>query len=324
MKNSKVKETIIAVSLLITFAWGLSAIAAEYPTKPVTLVIPYPAGGSTDVTTRTLGTIAKKYLGQPLIIENKAGGGSVVGTTLVVSKPADGYTLGTMASGPITISWHMGKLSFNPIDDVTLIMRLTGYLLGIAVRADSPWKTLPELVDYAKKNPSKISFGSPGVGTGGHLAMEELAFIAGIKVIHVPYKGGAETNTALLGGHVEVISDSSGWAPLVDSGKFRLLATYADQRSDRFAQVPTVKELGYNMVMPSPVDLFGPKNLPQPIVQKVHDIFKKSMEDPEYLAILKKYDMMPAYLGPKDLEKTLRKELDQVGKIVQKVGLQKQ
>ena len=322
MMSTRLKRTIIAVTFLITFAWGLSAIAAEYPSKPITLVIPYPAGGSTDVTTRTLGTIAQKNLGQPLIIENKGGGGSVVGTTLVVSKPADGYTLGTMASGPITISWHMGKLSFHPIDDVTLIMRLTGYLMGIAVRADSPWKTLPEFVDYAKKNPAKVSFGSPGVGTGGHLAMEELAYLAGIKILHVPYKGGAETNTALLGGHVEIISDSSGWAPLVDSGKFRLLATYTEQRSERF-QVPTVKELGYNMVMPSPVDLFGPKNLPQPIVQKVHDVFQKAMEDPEYVAILKKFDMMPAYLGPMDLAKTLRKELDQVGKIVQKVGLQK-
>ena len=320
--NSKLKRTIIAVIFLIAFTWGLSAIAAEYPGKPVTLVIPYPAGGSTDVTTRTLGAIVQKYLGQPLIIENKGGGGSVVGTTLVVSKSADGYTLGTMASGPITISWHMGKLSFHPIDDVTLIMRLTGYLMGIAVRADSPWKTLPEFVDYAKKNPAKVSFGSPGVGTGGHLAMEELAYLAGIKILHVPYKGGAETNTALLGGHVDIISDSSGWAPLVDSGKFRLLATYTEQRSERF-KVPTVKELGYNMVMPSPVDLFGPKNLPQPIVQKVHDVFKKAMEDPEYVASLKKFDMMPAYLGPMDLAKTLRKELDQVGKIVQKVGLQK-
>ena len=176
--------------------------------------------------------------------------------------------------------------------------------------------------EEAKMNPAKVSFGSPGVGTGGHLAMEELAYIAGIKILHVPYKGGAETNTALLGGHVEIISDSSVWAQLVDSGKFRLLATYTEQRSERF-RVPTVKELGDKMVMPSPVDLFGPKNLPQPIVQKVHDVFKKAMEDPEYVAILKKFDMMPAYLGPMDLAKTLRKELDQVGKIVQKVGLQK-
>ena len=322
MEKKMFKRIFIAATILLTYAWGFSTVAAEYPIKPVTLIIPYPAGGSTDVTTRALGNIAKKYIDQPLVIENKPGGGSVVGTTLMASKPADGYTIGTMASGPITISWHMGKLSFHPIDDVTLIMRLTGYLMGIAVRADSPWKTLPEFVDYAKKNPGKVSFGSPGVGTGGHLAMEELAYIAGIKIVHVPYKGGAETNTALLGGHVEIISDSSGWAPLVDSGKFRLLATYTEQRSERF-KIPTVKESGYNMVMPSPVDLIGPKNMPQPIVQKLHDIFKKAMEDPEYLAILKKFDMMPAYLGPAELAKTLRKELDQVGKIVQKVGLEK-
>ena len=319
MKNSKLKKMGIAVTVFMTFACALSAIAAEYPCKPVTLVIPYPAGGSTDVTTRALGNIAKKFLDQPLIIENKPGGGSVVGTTLMVSKPADGYTIGTMASGPITISWHMGKLSFHPIDDVTLIMRLTGYLMGIAVRADSPWKTLPEFVDYAKKNPGKVSFGSPGVGTGGHLAMEELAYIAGIKIVHVPYRGGAETNTALLGGHVEIISDSSGWAPLVDSGKFRLLATYTEQRSERF-QVPTVKESGYNMVMPSPVDLIGPKNLPKPIVQKFHDIFKKAMEDSEYLAILKKFDMIPAYLGPADWPKRSARNWTRLARSSKRLG----
>lgn len=323
MSDPKMKIILRWVTFILAMAWAFSALAAEYPDKPVTLVIPYPAGGSTDVTTRTLANIAKTHLGKPIIIETKPGGGSAVGTTLVVTKPADGYTLGMMASLPITIADHMGKLTFNPIEDVSLIMRVTGYLLGIVVRADSPWKTLPDLVDYVKKNPGKVSYGSAGVGTGAHLAMEGLTFLAGMNMIHVPYKGVAETNTALLGGHVDVVSDSSGWGPLVESGKFRLLATFTSQRSERY-RAPTVKELGYDMVMVSPIEIFGPKNMPQPIVQKVHDAFKKAMEDPEYLAILKKYDMMPAYLGPKDLEKALRKESDQVGNIVRKLGLQKQ
>lgn len=316
------KKILGAAVFLLTLVWGFSAFAAEYPAKPVTLTVPYPAGGSTDVTTRALVNAMKSSFGQPIIIENRGGGGSVVGTTLVVSKPPDGYNLGIMASGPITISYHMGKLTFHPIDDVTLVMRLTGYLMGIVVRTDAPWKTLPELLEYAKNNPGKLNFGSPGVGTGGHLGMEELCFLAGVKMTHLPFKGGAETNTALLGGHVDVVSDSSGWGPLVDAGKFRLLATYTPVRSERY-KAPTVKELGYNMVMPSPIDVFGPKNLPQPIVQKVHDTFKKAMENPEYLETAKKYDMLPTYLNSKDVEKTLRKELDQVGKIVQKVGLQK-
>ncbi len=303
--------------------WVGAAVAADYPTKSVTLIIPYPAGGSTDVTIRALVSGVKSQFGQPIIIENKGGGGSVVGTTLVVSKPADGYTLGTMASGPITISYHMGKLNFHPIEDTTLIMRLTGYLLGIVVRADAPWKTLPEVIEYAKKNPGKLNYGSPGIGTGGHLAMEELCFLAGIKMTHLPYKGGAETNTALLGGHVDIVSDSSGWSPLVDAGKFRLLATYTPARSERYANVPTVKEIGYDMVMASPIEVFGPKNLPPAVIQKVHDTFKKGMENAEYKAISKKYDMMPTYLDSKSLEKTLRRELDHVGTIVRKVGLEK-
>jgi len=324
VKRNTLKIIFAGLFCFLFGSTGFSAFAAEYPTKPVTLVIPYPAGGSTDVTTRALANIARTHLNQPIIVENKGGGGSVVGTTLLVSKPPDGYTLGTMASGPILISWHMGKLSFNPIEDVTLIMRLTGYLLGIVVRADSSWKTLPELIEHAKKNPGKLSFGSPGVGTGGHLAMEELAFLAGVKLIHMPFKGGAETNTALLGGHVDAVSDSSGWAPLVDAGKFRLLAVYTPQRPERYSQAPTVKELGYDMVMSSPIDIIGPKNLPSATTQKIHDVFKKAMDDADYRAILKKYDMIPSYLNSKDLETALRIESDELGKIVQKVGLQKQ
>ena len=252
MKRVNRKRVGFVLTICLILAFGLPAMAAEYPTKPITLVIQYPPGGSTDLTARALANAARKYLGQPIICENKSGGGGTVGVALVAAKPADGYTIGVVTSSP-TIAYHMGKLNFNPIDDLTHILRWAGYLFGTVVQADSPWKTLPELINHVKQHPKTVTYGSPGVGTPPHLAMEELSSLAGMQLLHMPYKGIAENNAALLGGHIDVISDSSGWAPLVDAGKFRLLATYGYQRSARYPQVPTLREVGYDLVSPGPI-----------------------------------------------------------------------
>lgn len=318
--NSRRIGIMVMVSLILAAA--LPAIAAEYPTKPITLIIPFPPGGSTDLTGRALANAAKRYLGQPIICENKPGGGGSVGPSLLVAKPADGYTLGVLTTATL-IAYPMGKLNFNPIDDLTHIMRWGGYLLGIVVRMDSPWKTIQELLQYSKQYPQKISYGSPGVGSTPHLAVEELSMLTGIQWVHMPYKGIAENNTALLGGHIDVISDSSGWAPLVDAGKFRLLATWGYQRSARYPQIPTIKEIGYDVVCPGPIGFIGPKGLPKPIVAKLHDAFKKAMDDPEFIAIMKTFDMPHLYLNPEDYEKFVRQDSERIGRLVQKLGLDK-
>ncbi len=324
MHQGKRKLTgLLTIGLLL--ALGFSALAAEYPTKRITLVIPFMAGAGTDLTGRALATAAKKYLGQPIICENIAGGGGTVGPTLVVKKPADGYTIGITASNTVNINWHMREMDFHPLDDVTHIIRVSGILNAIVVRADSQWKTIQEFIQYSKQNPQKISYGSSGVGTPPHLAMEELASLAGgIQWIHVPYKGAADSSTALLGGHVEAISGSSGgWAHLVDAGKFRVLATYAPLRSARYTQVRPLKEIGYALAYSSPLDIMGPKGMPKAVVKKLHDAFKMVIDEPEFQAVLKKIDMFPIYLNSEDLEKASQQEFDHMGQVVQKLGLQK-
>jgi tripartite-type tricarboxylate transporter receptor subunit TctC len=313
---------LLAVGLILVL--GIPAMAAEFPTKPISLVIPYPAGGSADLTARGLANAASKFLGQPIVCENKAGGGGSVGPSLVITKQPDGYTLGIITCSP-TIAYHMGKLNFNPVDDLAYVMRYGGYLYGLVVRSDSQFKTMREFMEYSKQNPEKVSFGSPGVGTPLHLAMEELAALGGgIKWVHVPYKGVAESNAALLGGHVDAVADSSGWAPLVDGGRFRLLSTFGEVRCTRYPQVPTLKEIGYDMVASGPIGVMGPKGMPKPIVQKLNDAFKKAMDDPDFHAVMKKFDFSLAYLGPEDYDKFNRQDSERLKKIVQKVGLQKQ
>jgi tripartite-type tricarboxylate transporter receptor subunit TctC len=310
----------LSASLLVPFGFG--ALAADFPTKPVTFVIPYPAGGSTDVTGRVLVDAAKKHLSQPIICENKSGGGGTVGPALVLSKLPDGYTVG-VSSGAVTIAWHMGKLNFNPLDDPTYIIRYTAYVFGMVVRADAPWKTIQEFVKYAKENPGKINYGTPGVGTNPHLAVEELSILTGIQLTHMPFKGGAECNAALLGGHIDAVSDSTSWGPMVDAGKFRLLAAYGNQRMARYPNVPTLREAGYDMSYSSPMMIIGPKGMPKPVVQKLHDVFKKAMDTKEFLGILKKYDMVPVYLNPEDCTKAVRQESGQIKRVVEKLGLLK-
>jgi tripartite-type tricarboxylate transporter receptor subunit TctC len=320
--ESKLFKWLMVLSIIAYL--GLPANAAEYPIRPIILVIPWPPGGSGDMIGRVLANAAAKYLGQPIIVENKSGGGGSVGPTLVLAKPPDGYTIGVMASASLAISWHMGKMEFNPIEDPTPVIRYTGALYGIVVRADSQWKTIQEFIRYSEQNPEKISYGTPGVGTGPHLAMESLASRGkNIQWIHVPFKGGAPAHVALLGNHVEAVSDSSGWAPLVDAGKLRLLATFGEKRSARYPQTPTLKEIGYDVVAQTPHEIFGPKGMPQPIVSRLHDAFKRAMNEPEFHAALSKLGFDLLYLNPEECKKVIREESVQMGEVVRQLGLQK-
>lgn len=315
----------ILFGITIILGFGVAANALEYPTKPIIAILPHPAGGGSDLTFRPLAQSASKYLGQPVICDNRGGGGGTIGPSIVATKPADGYNIGVILGGSY-IAWQMGTLSFDPVDGITHIMAYTHFLLGIAVQSDSQWKTIQELIDFAKRNPGKITYGSTGQGNTAHLPMEELASQAGIKWTHMPLKGDAGTVPALLGGHVDVISATSGaWGPLVAANKFRLLATYhGAKRSNNYPNVPTLKEIGYDVVYPSPLEIFGPKNMPKPIVERLHSAFKKAMEDPNFQATLKQFDMPMFYLGPEDCENLARQDAKKLDKILRKIGLKAQ
>jgi tripartite-type tricarboxylate transporter receptor subunit TctC len=183
------------------------------------------------------------------------------------------------------------------LKDFTWIACLTGYTFGLVVPADSPVKSIKDLVGYAKANPEKFSYGSTGIGTSPHLAVEEFAQRAGIKLNHVPFKGNADNMQAILGGHVMAASDATGWAPFVESGKLRLLATYGSKRSKRWPQVPTLDELGYQTVSDSPFGVCGPKGMDPAIVRTLHDAFRKTLDDPAVLATFDKFDQSVIYMN---------------------------
>jgi tripartite-type tricarboxylate transporter receptor subunit TctC len=307
----------VAAALLL-IAWG-AAFAQAFPSKPVTLICPWPAGGSTDIYFRKLGEVTARYLGQPLVIENRPGGSGTNGpATMAKTGRPDGYIISQLAISAFRMP-HMQKVDWDPISDFTYIIGLAGYTFGVVVKADSPFKTFNDLIAYAKANPGKLSYATPGTGTSLHLAMEEVAAKAGVQFLHVPFKGYADGAIALMGGHVMVQVDSTGWAKQVDAGAQRLLATLGDKRT-RW-NVPTVKELGVDTVSNSPFGLVGPKGMASDTVKVLHDAFKKSLDDPEYLKVLAQLDQPAWYRSSEDYARWAADTFKAERATIERVGL---
>jgi tripartite-type tricarboxylate transporter receptor subunit TctC len=189
------------------------------------------------------------------------------------------------------------------------------------VRADAPWKSWREFLDYAKANPGKVSFGSTGTGTSPHLLMEIVGAQEGIQFLHVPFKGNADSTQALMGGHIMAQSDATGWGPHVDSGRFRLLVTFGDQRTKRWPNVPTSKELGQGIVSYSPYGIVGPKGMDPAVVKVLHDAFKKALYDPEHIKVLDRYDQPLVYLNSEDYTKWGEKTFREERALIERLGL---
>jgi tripartite-type tricarboxylate transporter receptor subunit TctC len=281
-------------------ALGLStrSFAAGFPEKPITFICPWPAGGTADVTMRALCVAAAKQLGQTIVVENKAGASGMLGLkSLAMAKP-DGYTIGQI---PISVTRfaQLGTVKLDPLKDLTYIARTSGQTFGIVVRSDAPWKTLKDFVAAAKAKPGALTYASAGIAGATHVGMEEFAMAAGIQLNHIPYKGGAPALQDLMGGQVDALADSTSWAPHVKSGALRLLATWGDKRTKDFSDAPTLKDLGYDVVVDAPNGIGAPKGLDAAIEKRLREAFKIAAASPEFTASCDKIDAPLMYLdGP--------------------------
>ncbi len=286
---------IVALPIGVAFCYAATA-HAEYPEKPVNLYIAFEAGSTSDIIGRAVAAGAEKYLGGRFVVENKPGGGGTVALTLLANSKPDGYTLCVAPTDSVVNTPLMQKVPFKPLKSFTPILTISATLhSGLIVQNGAPWKTLQDLIDYARKNPGKIKYSTAGVGTGMHAAMEFIANKEKIKWVHIPYKGNTAAITALLGGHVDVCSAGVGFAPFVAENKARVLVSYWKDRAPQFASVPTMRELGYDFVKETIHSLFGPANLPPGVVSKLEMAFAKAMEPPEFKALLDKLDCVAAY-----------------------------
>jgi tripartite-type tricarboxylate transporter receptor subunit TctC len=299
-----------------------TATAQTFPARPVTLLVTFPAGGPTDIAGRALAEATAKYLGQPVVVENRPGATGTLGAAALVNARPDGYTVSMI---PITVLRlpHMENVAFDPMKDIGYVMGVSGYVFAFVVRADAPWKSMAELLAAAKAAPGQISYGSHGIGGSVHLATEELTGAQGVKMNHIPYKGSADMLTAMLGGHLNVAVDSTGAVPHVASGKARVLAVLTEKRAAVWPEVPTLTELGYGIVSTSPYGIGVPAATPPAVVKALHDAFKKGLEDPIHLKTLEKYNQPVWYLSTEDYTKWAREQYEKERRIIERLGLTK-
>jgi tripartite-type tricarboxylate transporter receptor subunit TctC len=298
-----------------------AARAETYPTRPISLIVPYPAGTATDTTLRAFASAAQKHLGQPFVIENRAGaGGTVAPAQMAQSAKPDGYTICQIPL-PLFRAPFLRKTTYDPANDFTYILGLTGYVYGIVVRADSPWKTFEDLLADAKARPGKITFGTPGANTTQHVTMLQIAKLNGIDWVHVPFKGTPESMSALLGGHLDVSADTTAWGPQVNEGKLRLLVTFGANRTKSWPNAPTLRETGIDIVSESPYGLAGPKGIDPAIVTILHDAFRKAMDDPALIAVMKQLDQEFRYRGTQDYRREVIEQIAEQKRLVEELNL---
>ncbi|HEY7299689.1 MAG TPA: tripartite tricarboxylate transporter substrate binding protein [Xanthobacteraceae bacterium] len=296
------------------------ARAQAFPTRPVTLVVPFVPGGSTDVTFRSLAQATEKYLGQSIVIENRAGADGTLGPAEVAMARADGYTITQILDTTFRAPF-LRRTPFDPAKDFTYIIGVTGYTWGLVVRSDAPWATFQQFLAYAKANPGKISYATTGAASTPQIAMELIARQQGIKWVAVPFRGNAEQITALLGGHIDAISSSTGWAPQVKAGKFRLLITYGAHRTQSWPDVPTLREVGIDMAINSPYGIGGPRAIDPSTVKILHDAFKKGMAEPSFASTMRDLDQEFIYMSSEEYRNFALEQIAQEKKIVEELGL---
>mgnify|MGYP000961123639 CR=1 FL=1 len=303
--------------------WHSAMANPDFPNRPVTLIVPWPPGGATDSVLRALATAASKHLGQAIVIANRPGAAGTVGPIgMAASAKPDGYTISQVALSLLRMPYFQ-DVTYDPLSDFTYIMGVCGYTTGIVVRADAPWKNWQELATYARAHPGKVSYASAGVGSSTHMAMEEISRAAGFAMLHVPLKGAAESIAALQGGHIDVMADATAWGPFVDSGKFRLLVTWGEQRTKRWPTAPTLREVGIDVVANAPYGLAGPKGMPAPVVAKLHDAFRSALKDADYQAVAARFDQEDFYRSPADFTQWAKEQYAAQGRLIKELGLGK-
>jgi tripartite-type tricarboxylate transporter receptor subunit TctC len=294
--------------------------ATPFPERPLTFICPWPAGGTADRSMRVICQIAARELGQPIALENRAGASGMIGTKALASARPDGYTIGQV---PISVTRfsQIGTVQIDPLKDLTYLTRTSGQTFGIAVLASSPFKSLRDMVAHAKAHPGALSYAHAGIGGATHVGMEQFAQAAGIKFNSIAYKGGAAALTDVLGGQVDMLADSSSWAPYIESGKMRLLATWGETRTPRFKDTPTLRELGYDVVVEAPNGIGAPKGLPPAVEQRLREAFRIAVNSEEFRKVAESIDAPVMYQDGPDYRKYVQAVYKQETELIRKLDL---
>ncbi|MDB5413268.1 MAG: hypothetical protein JWR10_1603 [Rubritepida sp.] len=294
----------------------------EYPIRPIRIIVPWLASAAADIQLRGLAQVATRHLGQPVIVENRAGASGILGAQLLANEAqGDGYLLTQMHNSAMRVPYMMQRAPYDVQRDFSFVIRLVGYSYGVVVRPDSPWRTWQQFADHVKANPGKVSFGTAGVDTTQHVVMEQAARIAGFDWVHVPFRGGGDDVQALLGGNLDAVASSSLWSEMVQGGQLRLLVSFGEERIRRFPETPTLRECGIDVAQTSPYGLVGPKNMDPGIMRVLHDALHRALMDPQHLALIARMDMPLAYLDSEAYAASIPATLEEQRNVVRELGL---
>jgi tripartite-type tricarboxylate transporter receptor subunit TctC len=323
MKHHALTVTLLIGLLAAVFPTGDACGADKFPVKPVTALVGFPPAGSTDLIARALESVMKSHLGQPLVVVNRTGGvGTIAVSELVKAKP-DGYTVCVCPIGPITTQPHLADLPYRP-DDYAAIIHIAKFVGVLSVKADAPWKTLQEFLAHVKSKPGQVRISHAGVGTINHLGLEELKLQAKLDFTGLPTGGGGPAVVSMLGGHVDASAHNTNEIiAQVEAKKARVLGVFDDQRSARFPDVPTFKEIGNDVSATNFYVILVPKGTPPEIQKALHDGFRKAMADPAFVQTADRLVFDLEYQGPEEAARRLARAYQKNGELIRRLGLPK-
>jgi tripartite-type tricarboxylate transporter receptor subunit TctC len=316
------KRVLFCIAAAVVVSGPTSVPAQSYPVKPIRIVVPFPPGGGSDVIARVAAQKLTEAMGQQVIVDNRAGGGGTLGAEVGAKAPPDGYTL-TLIAPSYTVGPSLYKLSFDAANDITPIIQLSQGAFMLAVHPSLPVKTVKDLVALAKARPNELSYASAGSGSGIHLAMALFLDMAGVKVLHVPYKGNGPALTDTIAGNVQMLMSSApSIMPHVKSGRLRALAVSTAQRSPAAPDLPTVAESGlksYDVALWH--GLIGPKGVSASIVSRLNGELNKALRTKEMADRLAADGVVPAGGTPEQFASIIRRDIEVWGKVIREAGI---
>jgi tripartite-type tricarboxylate transporter receptor subunit TctC len=307
MQFGNYRRSFLLAAVFLLAASGCDLFAQDFPNRPVRVIVPYSAGGGTDITIRTIQEQASAILGQQLVIDNRAGGGTLIGTKAVEKATPDGYTVGVFDPAFIINPTISTSADYDPLTGFIPVSLISVTPLILVVPSSTPFRTLKELVDYAAANPGKLTYASPGIGSGGHMAMEQFCNAFKLKIVHVPYKGSGPGIVALLAAETNMLLAGSGITPFVQEGRLRALAVTGAKRLSAVPDVPTFAELGYpNVNVQTFAGMVAPAGTPQAIIDKLHNAVAIAVRTPAVAARLDQVGQIPVGSSPNEFRTFLQ------------------
>ncbi len=300
-----------------------SGAETKYPTRPINLIIPFSPGGSSDLAVRLLAKESEKYLGQPVVVVNKAGGGGTIGTAAVATAKPDGYTIGQCPGGaPLFTMPYLEKIPYNPVKDLKFLMEFVDLTFGVIVKADSPFKTFKDVVAYARQNPGKVTYGTNAPNSISNLVLEQVARKEKVHFTHIPFKSSPEYQAAVLGGHIMFCAGDFNYS-MIEANQTRVLAILSEKRSPDYPDTPTLKDLGYDVPCPVFLGLIGPKAMPDEYAKKVEEAFAAALKEPAVIKGIRELRLSILYRNSKEFSEYVGSNYEFFGKLLKEMGLTK-